>query len=189
MFYSYKSLGWLGNQASPCDVRSVAELGLEDPGQSWACVWGLSAGCWLGQLISQSWDLFLSTILSTFAHVWAFAWWGQNQKLPGLWRFRNHTVTSAASCFILLVKASPRASCLEGRESRPTSGWEESTGTLGRDERSGQHFCRFHQEQPPFHPSQNNLCLKSWCTKLKYPLQPVSPVRNVKTKADWDENK
>ena len=133
-------------------------------------------------------DLFLSVILSSFAHVRALTWWGQNQKLPGLWRLRDHTVTSAAARFILLVKASPRASCLEGRKSRPTPSWEESTGTLGRDERSGRHCCRFHREQPPFHPSQNNLCLKSRCTKLKYPLQPVSPVRNVKTKAAWDEN-
>ena len=132
VFYSCESVGWPGNQAAPCDVRTVAELGLEDPdGQSWARVWGPGAGCWLVTFLPC--DLFLSAILSSFAHVWALAWWGQNQKLPGLWRLRDHTVTSAAACFILLVKAKSQGQ-LSGGEEKPT---HPQLGRIHRDTGEG----------------------------------------------------
>lgn len=182
---SYKSVGWLGN-----GLRVMSEVWqnwgwrIQDSLEHVFGVW-----CWLltgaayfsvmGPLFSPPFSQHLLT----------------SGLLPGEGRIRSCRVFGGLAITqwpVLLLLHSVSQSKSQGQLSGGEGKADPLKGRVHRDTGEGRAkgsiVAGFIRNNQLSILARTTLPFKSR-TKLKYPLQPVSPVRNVKTNADWDENK
>lgn len=95
-------------------------------------------------------------------------------------------------CFLLhsvgQSKSQGQHSGSRGKQTPPSDG-KSLQGHCEGTSRAGGVVAGFFGNNPPVHPCQNNLCLNSQGTNLKYPLLPVSAVGIEKSRQKLTEMK
>lgn len=120
----------------------------------------LGAGCWLGQLISQTRDLFLSTSPSSFTVSVSFCLVRVKPAAAG--PFEVQKSHGDWCCFLLCSVGQSRSRGQppgeEGKRTLPPDG-KSPQGCCQGTSRAGALVTAFSGNNHPFHHSQNHLCL------------------------------